>query len=670
MAGNLHIKNSNGNTITLQNPDTNFEDRTVDLTFQDNILNPVATSAMTSGTITLDEFTVEKGAGTFLYTGNGTSQDIVTGIPSIDFTVSGNGTGYWFDRSVNQVKTDAGVHVEEGECLASISSVTLKSRSTTGDWHIFDGLRGANNYLIGNIVDAESAGTLLTSFNTNGVTVSTSTLVNNSGVTYVGHQELFTHVKWGTTSSDKFYIEAYNPITRANIMLHIGDGTADHTIPHSLGVELDYQSHREITTAGNWQIKGKYFQRLLGNSSNADELDNDVFAFGSSDKLIYIETTDPDWNALNSMYYIVGRSASKTWNTFLVAGTGTADNFVETVDSEGVPRRPSRVIVKSTVGTIGSWVIFDNKRPQGGASVAEYLLGDTTGAKTTASSIACEFTDDGFTVGISNISTNSSSGQYVAFVEFDTNSDGGDSYFDKPSDDSNLNITDAEFTYTDGKTKTGFNLSTESITTDTIDFSGVSDGFVYVYRDLDGNYGFDSVEPSFDISTGYYEGEASAKSYIAKVMVVSETPQYVDESWINYKANLPATKFDGQVNLSKNVKIIEFGTVYNNKRYVVDNPFGNENYEGCIAKLQLKDPSRDNVWFTVGQSIGGGTSVGDYGCIVDSVEDGIALVTAQDNVYHSDPHQTSLATFSDSGDDLAITSALARVIVYYIGDAE
>jgi len=65
--------------------------------------------------------------------------------------------------------------------------VWLKERSTTGDHELFDTVRGVHKYLESNSTNAESTSTTtLTSFDSNGFTLGSSSLVNDNNVTYAG----------------------------------------------------------------------------------------------------------------------------------------------------------------------------------------------------------------------------------------------------------------------------------------------------------------------------------------------------------------------------------------------------------------------------------------------------------------------------------------------------
>ena len=65
--------------------------------------------------------------------------------------------------------------------------VWLKERSTTGDHELFDSVRGVHKYMESNSTNAESTSTTtLTSFDSNGFTLGSSSLVNDNNVTYAG----------------------------------------------------------------------------------------------------------------------------------------------------------------------------------------------------------------------------------------------------------------------------------------------------------------------------------------------------------------------------------------------------------------------------------------------------------------------------------------------------
>ena len=123
----------------------------------------------------------------------------------------------------------------------------------------------------------------------------------------------------------------------------------------------------------------------------------------------------------------------------------------------------------------------------------------------------------------------------------------------------------------------------------------------------------------------------------------------------------------GLLNTKSNVKIVDFGTIVNNNRYVIDNPFGNANYEGCTVRLQIQHSGK---WFTVGFGTTTGPSTGNftYGAIADSMAEGIVIQTAATYLTPSVSNAQSGDTYGDVGSSL--TSAPCRAIVTYTGEAK
>lgn len=117
--------------------------------------------------------------------------------------------------------------------------------------------------------------------------------------------------------------------------------------------------------------------------------------------------------------------------------------------------------------------------------------------------------------------------------------------------------------------------------------------------------------------------------------------------------------FSSLTSLNSNVKIVDFGTVVNNNRYVIANPFGNANNKGCLTKAEL---FLNGEWADAG---GWGISSTGMGVNSGATEDGIILATGGQFV-------TSTRTLVGSlhaTDTANTTSAPCRVIVTYIGGA-
>ena len=450
-------------------------------------------NVITQGNIAIDATTITKNFAAVTYTGNGTTQDTVTGISSVDFTVSANGSGYWLDRTVNQVKTDAGVvQVSAGSCVVNTSKVHIKSRSIVSGNVIIDGIRNGINYVFTNEVNAEAEdGNMITAFTQTGFTLGISGTTNQNLVTYIAYQTLYTHIKWGVTSQGKFQIEAYNPVTEEGMIYYIGSGLAGHQISHSMGVEIDYLEVKSLDSTHNWQTNTTDYRGTLNTTASFTALDS--YAVYSSKDNIYTGSNVASENNNGSYSYIMYyKCKSETFTIGTYTGTGVAGNFIETKDVNGVARKPRRIIFKRT-DIANGWHVTDSERGE-----TAYFFLDTSAAEGTASIAA--YNTNGFTISDTGNGTNASGGQYLYLVEFDTNGDGGDSYFPLPTDDTNLNLTSVVANYTNGKDKNGFIRSTESVTA-SVDFTGVSDGFKWVAKEEGGTYSFYNKEPS----VGLYE---------------------------------------------------------------------------------------------------------------------------------------------------------------------
>jgi len=98
------------------------------------------------------------------------------------------------------------------------------------------------------------------------------------------------------------------------------------------------------------------------------------------------------------------------------------------------------VMVKR-IDAVGSWLVSDGKR---GSDVELYP--DTSGAEATNTRMT--FSDDGFTHLTTQGNNNASGGEYLYHVIYDTNKDGGDSYYDEYVGEHNASFTPSNYVNT------------------------------------------------------------------------------------------------------------------------------------------------------------------------------------------------------------------------------
>ena len=440
---------------------------------------------------------VTKARAVVTYTGNGTTQAITTGISSVDFTVSANGSGYWHDRTAGDctVKDDAGNIVASGSCVVNTSKVHIKCRSAAQHNIITDGLRGTSKAIVTNLTDAEGNADRVTSFTNTGIVLSETGYYydcNVSAATYIAYQDLYTHIKWGLTSQGKRYIEAYNPVTRQGMIMYQGSGVAGHQIPHSMGVAIDYMEMKNLNTTLNWA--GQY--PSLGDISRFHiDVSNGFYTkdtyFGTHSISNINVSTATIVNALDQSHIAYYKCNSETFTIGTYTGTGVAGNKVVTTDVNGKEVKLRDLVVKR-IDAVGDWV-FEGLPSSGGNNRLELNTSDAEDSTTFG---GWYFTTNGFEPRYQG-ELNTANGQYLYYGNIDTNATitPDDSYFNLPTDNSNLNITGGTFTYSDGVTTNGYNRKSKQIT-EAIDFTGVTDGLKWVGNKLDGSgYVFEDNKP-------------------------------------------------------------------------------------------------------------------------------------------------------------------------------
>jgi hypothetical protein len=140
----------------------------------------------------------------------------------------------------------------------------VKRRDASG-YHIWtDTVRGAGNYIVSNVSDAESTGgsQLINAFTSSGFTVGTEAAVNNSSGTYVG----WSWKAGGTAASngDGSITSSVSANTTAgfSIVSYTGNSTAGATVGHGLSQAPELVIAKERTNADSWLV----FSEPLGNT--------------------------------------------------------------------------------------------------------------------------------------------------------------------------------------------------------------------------------------------------------------------------------------------------------------------------------------------------------------------------------------------------------------------
>jgi hypothetical protein len=286
------------------------------------------------------------------------------------------------------------------------SVVWTKRRSgATGDHVVYDSVRGATKYWRPSNTGAEvTSATTLTSFDSDGFSLGSSTVSNVSTAPYVA----WCWSNIGSTSSNTdgtiTTTVAKNNSTGVSVFTYTGNGTSGATLGHGLNEEPDLVIIKNIGAIGTAALVGSPLlaaNNALNLFATSASSTNTANYQGYSSTTITLGSGSNVNSNTNTYvgYAFVSRTNKSKIDTY--SGTGTTDNSITTGFT------PSFVLIKSL--SIGDWMYFDSAR-----GVTEQLI-HTTAVATTVDKIT--FDASGFTVKANaNTNTNAQTFLYMAFV--------------------------------------------------------------------------------------------------------------------------------------------------------------------------------------------------------------------------------------------------------------
>ena len=429
-------------------------------------LSSVTAYHLLQGNLAVSNYTTTQGFNTTLYTGNGSTQSITTGI---------------------DMSTQWGNTAEE----KFGGLVWVKGRNLNSSWHtLVDTVRGVNNYLATNSTNASATG-FIPSITSTGfsVNMTPNDTVNASGNTFASWNFQTTHRVTGTTNHGKAYTCHYNPFTGFTIVKYEGSGLAGHEIPHMLGRKLGFTNIKCLTNGTEYWQTGMSDKGFAINSTNAfiDYTGNWDF----TDNAVTLKNSGVALNATANTYILYGWANSYfdksnkligNYEIGVYQGTGTSGNKVTTRG------KPAWVMAKR-LDSIGHWMIQDNQR------VDRDLYANLSQAENPVTDII-DFNSDGITFKNTNTDVNASGGQYLYIVAYDTNYNGGGSYYPLASDTANVQVNNALIPIAQGIDSNG---AKNTILSKNETFSGVTytQGKNYPYYDALGNRGVSNKAPNY-----------------------------------------------------------------------------------------------------------------------------------------------------------------------------
>lgn len=320
----------------------------------------------------LPDATIKKGAQYFdatLYTGTGATQTIV------------NGSGM------------------------PPNLLWIKNRSNTGSHHLFDTVRGVPLAIFSDSTNAEeSRPNCLTSFNSNGFTVGSSSdgNTNLSSSAYVAWQ-------WKEGATQGF-----------DIVVYTGNG-ANRTIAHSLGVAPSLIIVKRRDSTGNWPVyhaSNAAANTLYLNSAASRAAAATVWNSTAPTSTVFSVGTSADVNANSGTYVAYLFAEVSGFSKFgSYAGNGNANGpFVY------CGFRPRFLLIKNASdGTARDWEILDTARDTFNVSNSG-IASNTTAAENTGNSSSSPYIDilsNGFK--LRGIGARDNSGQTYVFAAFAEN---------------------------------------------------------------------------------------------------------------------------------------------------------------------------------------------------------------------------------------------------------
>jgi len=137
--------------------------------------------------------------------------------------------------------------------------VWIKSRSSGTWWHQWqDIVRGATKRLASNDTATEATDVqTLTSFDTDGFSLGTSTSYNNNADTYVAWNWLAANSTTSNTSGTITSTVSANTTSGVSIVSYTGNGSSSATVGHGLGVTPAMIIIKNRSAASQWMVKHK-----------------------------------------------------------------------------------------------------------------------------------------------------------------------------------------------------------------------------------------------------------------------------------------------------------------------------------------------------------------------------------------------------------------------------
>jgi len=291
--------------------------------------------------------------------------------------------------------------------------VWLKQRNTTRSHWLFDIVRGATERLHSDDTNAEATeSTTLTSFDSDGFTLGSSTGVNQSSGTYASWNWLADNTS-GSSNTDGSITSTVSANTTSgfSIVSYTGNGIAGATIGHGLGTTPGMIITKTRNTTQPWRVYHKGVDAsapedygMILNDSSARDNDNTAWNDTAPTSSVFSVGTSANTNGSGNTFIAYCFAEKKGFSKFgSYTGNGSTDG---TFCFTGF--KPAWVLLKNTTGD--NWTLLDNKRNTYNPASAR-LLANLNLAEASSSTI--DFYSNGFKLLRTDAGENGSGVNYI-----------------------------------------------------------------------------------------------------------------------------------------------------------------------------------------------------------------------------------------------------------------
>ena len=297
----------------------------------------------------------------------------------------------------------------------------IKKRNGTTSHTVTDSVRGVNKQIFTNEAEAEESYTsVLTSFDSDGFSLSTAGLINASSDTYASWNWLGANGTSANTDGTISSTVSANTTSGFSICTYTGNGTSGATFGHGLNSAPEMVILKTRNTTGQWRVghvgADSTFDQVLNlNLTNAKASASSIFNSTAPSSTVVTLGNEGDANGNNNTFVASCFHSVKGFSKFGgYTGNGSTDGtFVYT------GFRPAFTIIKRTDST-SNWIVHDNKRNLFNVvniALAPNLNNGESDFSTSLNQI--DFLSNGFKLKDNSGDQNASGGSYIymAFAE-------------------------------------------------------------------------------------------------------------------------------------------------------------------------------------------------------------------------------------------------------------